>query len=160
MASSTKKRLVWGISITVGLVLLFGFVGPFVPYKQVGNWICPLSGSTRTENTWFGYFSNEKRTATALEKWLKRKEPGFEPNWQHLSTQTYFLLGWSCAAAGTPEIHRLNPILDRVVEQLSDEQIAALVAVLRGGSHDEQQHLITKISGEVFAEAAPTDKKR
>jgi hypothetical protein len=158
MASGTKKRIVWGVSITVGLVLLFGFVGPLIPYKQVRNWICPVSGSTRTEITWLGHFSHEERTATALEKWLRRKEPGFEPNWQHFSTQTYFVLGRSCATAGTPEIYQLSPILDRVVGKLSDKQIAALVAVLRVGSHDEQQHMIEKVSDEVFAGAAPADR--
>jgi hypothetical protein len=94
-----------------------------------------------------------------LEKWLKRREPGFEPNWQYLSTQTYFVLGRSCATAGTPQVYQLIPILDRVVEKLSDERIADLVAVLRHGSRDEQRHMIEKIVDEVFDTAAPANMK-
>ena len=126
MVAASKKNILWGVSTTVGLVLLFAFVGPFIPRKEVKNWICPVSGSTRTQITWFGNFRQEERTVTALEKWLSRREANFKPNWQHLSTQTYFLLGRSCGTGGTPEIYPLRPILDGVMEKLSDEQSLTL----------------------------------
>jgi len=85
-----------------------------------------------------------------LEAWLRRKEPGFEPKWRPLSTQTYFVLGRSCGTAGTPVIYHLRPILDLVVEKLSDDRIAGLVAVLRRGSRDKQRQMIEKITNDVF----------
>ena len=155
MTPAAKKKFAWSILITIGLILLLGFIGQFIAYKEVSYWMCPTTGSTRTEVTWFGLFSHEERTVSALEKWLKRREPGFEPNWQFVATDKYFLLGRSFADAGTPEIYRLKPILDEAVEKLSDAKIAELVAVLRHGSPDEQRHMIEKISNEVFANSSP-----
>jgi len=152
MTSTPRKKIIWSVSIALGLVLLLGFIGPNISYKLVRNWICPISGSTRTQIIWFGYFGHEERTATALERWLKHKEPGFKPSWQPLSTQTYFLFGRSYGTAGTPEIYELEPILDRVVEKLSNERIAGLVAVLRHGSRDEQRQIMKSITDEVFKE--------
>jgi hypothetical protein len=160
MASLTKKRIVWSFCIGIGLLLLVAFVGPSIQYEKRTNWICPVSGSTRSEILWFGHFSREERSVTALEKWLKSKEPGFEPNWQHLSTQTYWVLGRSCTTWGTPPIYQLSSILDIVVAKLSDQRLAGLVAVLRHGSPDEQTLMIEKISDEVYAaDAVPADMK-
>jgi formate dehydrogenase maturation protein FdhE len=150
LTSRTRKRIVWSAAIIAGLILLLGFLGPLISYKEIRNSICPVCGSTRSEIIWFGHFKQEKRTITALESWLKRREPGFEPAWQHLSTQTYFILGRSCGTAGTPVIHQLRPILDEVVDKSSDDKLAALVAVLRHGSRDEQRKMIQNISDEVF----------
>lgn len=150
MVAPTKKHVHWSISTALVFVLLFGLVGPIIPYKEVRNWICPISGSTRTQVTWFGSFSSENRTVSALEKWLSRREVNFTPNWRNFSTQTYFLLGRSCAAGGTPPIYYLKPMLESVVEKLSDEQIAHLVSDLRHGSPDEQRQLIQKIGDQVF----------
>jgi hypothetical protein len=85
-----------------------------------------------------------------LEKWLKRKEPSFQPQWQLISKQAYYVLGSSCGVSGSPEIYRLVPILDDVVEKLSDERIAGLVVVLRQGSPDEQRLEIQRISDDYF----------
>jgi hypothetical protein len=126
-------------------------MGQFIAYKEVTYWICPITGSTRTKVTWFGLFSHEERTVSALEKWLKRKEPGFEPNWQHVSTKTYFVLARSYTCGSSPEIRQLTPILDQVVGNLSDARLAELIAVLRHGSQGEQRQMINKIYDEVFA---------
>ena len=136
----------------LGLLLLEMFVGSFIPYKERSNWVCTVSGSTRTEIIWFGCFKQEKRTASALEEWLVRKEPGFQPSWRHLSTQEYSIGGFSCATAGTPEVYALTPVLERGgIQKLSDDRIAALVEVLRHGSPDERARMIRSISDEVFS---------
>ena len=158
MALATKKRIIWSISISVGAFLFLVFAGPFIEYKEVSNWACPVSGSTRREIKWLGCFSHEERTTSALEKWLAQKEPGFQPKWEHLSTQNYFVVGWSCATSGTPEIYHLLPLLDSVVEKLGDERIGELVAVLRRGSRDEQRLAIAKIADEVIEKTAPAER--
>jgi hypothetical protein len=146
-----KRRIIWIASVALGLVLLVGLVGPLIPYKRVANSVCPVSGSTRQEITWFGRFSHEERTVSALEQWLKHREPTFQPQWRHTSTQTYYVLGRACGTAGAPEICQLRPILGDVVEEFSDERIAALVAVLRQGSRDEQREVIQRISDDYFS---------
>jgi hypothetical protein len=151
MASARIRRTVWGAFIAIASLLLFGLLGPLIPRKQVSIWVCPITGSTRTEVVWFWHFRHEERTVTALETWLKRQEPGFEPNWQHLSTQTHFIAGTSFACAKAPAIYQLCPFLDLVVGKLSDEQIAGFVTVLRHGSPEEQRQIVQKIADEVFA---------
>ena len=66
------------------------------------------------ETVWFGCITRENRTETALGQWLNRKEPGFEPTWQFLSAQKYYVGGgFSCGTAGKkPEIFWSTPILD------------------------------------------------
>ena len=150
MTARAKKQIVWSISIAVAGVLLFGIVGPLIPYKKVDNWVCPVSGSTKRQITWFGYFSHDERTTSALEQWLERRELSFEPQWQHTSTTTYYVLARGYACGQTPEVYQLRPILDGVVSKFSDERIAGLVAVLRQGSQDEQRQAIQRISDDYF----------
>ena len=96
---------------------------------------------------------------SALEKWLKKREPDFAPSWQFRSRQTYSVMFHSCGVGDPPAIDQLSPVLDRVVDKLSDEQIAALVTVLRHGSREEQSQMIDKITDQLFAEAAPANTK-
>jgi hypothetical protein len=144
------RTVIWIISIALGVVLLLVFVGPGVPYKRVKNSVCSISGSTRREVTWFGRFRHEERTVSALEQWLKRREPSFQPQWRYISTQTYSILSRSCGVSDTPEVYQLRPILDDVVERFSEERIAGLVEVLRHGSRDEQTEVIQGISDDYF----------
>jgi hypothetical protein len=150
MTARTKKRIVWSLSTALGVFVLLGILSPLIPYKKVENWICPISGSTKSRTTWFGYFSHEERTVSALEQWLKRRELSFEPQWQHTSTKTCYALARAYACAGAPEIYQLTPFLDEVVKSLSDERIAGLVVVLRTGSRAEQRQVIQRIADEVF----------
>jgi len=128
------------------------FTGAFIPYKKVTNSICLASGTIRTEITWFGCFKHEEQSATALDAWLKHREAGFEPTWEHMSTQTYSLLTRTCGTAGTPVIYSFRPMLNDVVAKLSDDRIADLVAILRHGSRDEQIQLIESIEHEINEE--------
>lgn len=150
MMMRTKKWIVRWSSIALGLVLLVGVVGERFPYKRVDNAMCPVTGSMRREITWFGYFSHEERTVSALELWLRRREPSFQPQWQHISRQTYYVLSGACGTAGSPEIYLLRPMMDGIVEKFSDERIADLVAILRHGSRDEQSQAIHKIADDYF----------
>jgi hypothetical protein len=150
MTIRTKKRIVWSVSIALGLVLLLAGVGPLIRYKKVDDWVCPVSGSTKRQVTWFGYFSHDESTTSALEQWHERREPSFEPQWRHTSTTTYYVLGRGYACGETPEIYQLRPILDGVVGKFSDERIAGLITVLRRGSHDEQRQAIQRISDDYF----------
>ena len=151
MKSRPPSGIVRTVSGMFGLVLLIGLAGPVIPCKRVANSVCPISGSTRREITWFGQFGHVEYTHSALERWLTRREPSFHPRWQPTSTQTYHVLGRSCAVSGTPAIHSLRPILDKVVEKLGDGRIAGLVAVLRQGSREEQRKAVEELSDEYFA---------
>lgn len=151
MPTRVKKPILWTISIAAGIVLLLTIIGPAIEYKQVDIWVCSVTGSTKTHVTWFRHFSHDKRTTSALEQWLKRKEPSFEPQWQHTSTDIYYIFASSYACGDKPVVYRLAPILDGVVSKFSDERITQLVAVLRHGSRDEQIEAVQRISDEYVA---------
>jgi hypothetical protein len=146
MTPPTKKRMVWSVSISLGAVMLLGVVGPLIAYKTRDISVCPISGSTKTRITWFGHFSHDERTVSALERWIERREPAFEPQWRKISTTTYYVLGRGYACGRAPEIYHLRPILDAVVSKCSDESISGLVAVLRQGTQDEQRQVIQRIA--------------
>jgi hypothetical protein len=150
MTARTKKRVIWSAAIALGAVVLLGVVGPLIPYKKVDSWVCRVCGSTKQQVTWFGYLSHDERTTSALEEWLERREPSFEPEWRHISTTTYYVLAEGHACGETPEVYRLRPILDGVVSKFSDERLAGLVTVLRQGSRDEQRQAIQRISDDYF----------
>jgi hypothetical protein len=150
MIARSKKRIVWSVSIALALAVTLAVAGPWIPYKRVRNWVCPISGASRHDITWFRYFRHQERIVSGLEQWLKDREPSFEPQWQPISTQTYYVLGRACGTSGTPPIYQLRPILHDMVEKLSDERIAALVTVLRRGSRDGQRRMIQSISDEYF----------
>jgi hypothetical protein len=111
-----------------------------------------VSASTRTDITWFGLFKSEERTVSFLEMWLKRREPGFQPSWQNMSTQTYFIGGgFSCGTAGTPDVYELATTLKlNGVLKVSDSEIADLVKVLRQGSADDRKKMIEAFSDDVL----------
>ena len=151
MIARAKGRIVWKISIFIGAALLLGTVSPLIPYKTVRSGACPVSGSIKFQYTWLGFFSYERGSESALQRWLQRREPSFEPQWQFHATETYYLFGghsWSCGKP--PPVTYFQPILDRLVEKMSEEKIAALVAVLRSGSRDKQMHTLQSVSDEVF----------
>jgi hypothetical protein len=150
MTAPTKKQIVWSISIVLGAVVLLGVLGPVIAYCTMDTLVCPISGSTKTETTWFGYFRHDERTTSALEQWIERREPAFEPQWLNISTTTYYVLGSSHACGRAPEIYQLRQILDGVVGKCSDERISGLVAVLRQGSQDEQRQEVQRISDDYF----------
>ena len=145
-----QMRIVWSFSIAVAAVLLLGIVGPFIQYKKSDFWVCPVSCSTKRHVTWFGCFSHDERTTSSLERWLKRREPSFEPPWRHTSTTTYYILARSYACGETPAVYRLMPIINGIVSKFSDQRIASLVIVMRQGSLDEQRPAIEKISDDYF----------
>jgi hypothetical protein len=137
----------------VVFVFIFGVVSWFVPYKIVTYSICPVTASIRTQTTWFGLFKRDTRTTNALDKWLERKESGFQPQWQRLSTDTYYALGGkSFACSPAPPAYELQPVVTLPgFQKLSDDKIAALVAVLRRGTPSEQERMIETVGDEVFA---------
>jgi|YelNatPaOPRAMG01_1025707.scaffolds.fasta_scaffold19451_3 hypothetical protein len=150
MMLRTKRRIVWSVSVAAAAILFLAVVGRWIPCKRVDVWICPISGSIKTQVTWFGLVSRDERTASALEQWLKRKEPSFEPHWRHIATTIHYALGRSHICRPAPEICQLRPILDQVVSNFSDERLADLVTVLRQGSRDEQRTAIQRIAQDYF----------
>lgn len=152
MTSRTKRTLFWTIGIILITLSLLAFVGPLIPYKERSNWICTVTGSTRTDVTWFGLFRHQERTVSYLEQWLNQREPQFQPNWQHLSTQTCYIGGgFSCGTAGTPDVYRLTYTLkEDGIRKMSDGRIAALIEVLRHGSADTRKQMIESFSDEVL----------
>lgn len=129
----------------LGLVLFYGILGPLIPYKTSELSVCPVSGSTKTHALWFGCIHRESHTTSALERWLTRRETAFRPQWESLSTTTYYVAGRKYACGPAPEIYSLIPFIEQIVSRSSDEQLASLVTVLRQGSREEQRQMIRKM---------------
>jgi hypothetical protein len=88
-----------------------------------------------------------------LEKWLQQKEGEFRPEWQRISSQSYYVTGARAySSRRTPEIYQLAPILNDVVRHLGDTNIAKLVHVLRDGSRKEQRQMVEEIIDHHFNE--------
>lgn len=155
MALWTPRPIFWRICMMLSIAVLVLF-GSRNPWQKVKQQICPVTGSMRIEVTTLGYFKREERTVSALETWLKRREPGFEPKWQTMSVQDYYLVTRRCGVGhAEDEIYGLRLILDGIVEKLSEERISALVAVLRNSSRDEsmrlkRQQMVESIAQEFF----------
>ena len=148
--SKWKKEWLWWLAGVIGLVGLVGGLGPLIPYKKVTYSVCPISGSMRTHVVWLGCFEGEERVMMPLEKWIKRREPDFEPEWRHLSTNVHFLLGRSFGCSRAPAVHRLRPLQDLLIKNLTEEQLGGLIAVLRKGAEEDQKELVARISEEVL----------
>lgn len=152
MTLRKKRILFWALGIGLSVLSLLMFVGPSIPYKERSNWVCTVTASTRTDVTWFGLFRHQERTVSYLEQWLRRREPGFEPCWQYISTQAYYIGGgFSCGTAGTPDVYSLTSTLkEDGIQKMSDDQIAALVEILRHGTADARKRKIASFSDEVI----------
>jgi hypothetical protein len=152
MTSHKKRTLFWTFGMSLGVLSLLVFVGPSIPYKKRSNYVCSVTASTRTDVTWFGLFTSHQRTVSFLENWLKQREPSFQPNWQFMSGQTYFVWGGrSCGYGGTPDAYELTYTLKLPgVQKMSDSQIAGLVETLRHGSAEARKQMIKSFSDEVL----------
>ena len=156
MTRQIPRPIFWGVPLTLELAVLVVCVGLRIPYRTVKYRICPITGSMRIEVTTVGYFYSEKRTVSALETWLTRREPDFEPKWETMSVEDCYLIVRSCGVGhAEDEIYELRPILDGIVEKLSEERISALIAVLRNRSRDEsmrksRQQMVESIAQEFF----------
>lgn len=150
MNACTKQVISRVAFITLAFALLLPLVGGQIAYRKDEIWVCPVSAATRTRVTWFGIFDHEERETTALEQWIQSREPFFQPQWQHVSTTSYMLLGRSYACGKAPEIYDLRPIIDEMMTRCSDEKIGGLIQILRQGSRDEQRQAIRKMVADSF----------
>lgn len=152
MAARIKRKVLWGVAISIVAFLCFGVFGPLIPYKERSNYICPVTASTRTDVTWFGVFESHQRTVSFLEKWLKQREPSFQPSWQFMSSQKYYFWGGrSCAVGGTPEAYELTYTLKLPgVQKISDDRIGNLIDTLRHGSPDDRKRIVQIFSDQVM----------
>lgn len=140
----------WRFLTVLGIVAIVVFAAPLVPVKTTTVWCCPVSGSTKRLTRWFGGFPREVRTTSALEVWLKKREPAFEPRFEFVSMKTDQLIGNSHGSAPAPAIYGARPYLEFVIRWSGDEKIAGLVAVLRNGSNEERRRAVSEIVDEAI----------
>ncbi|RME94888.1 MAG: hypothetical protein D6766_04730, partial [Verrucomicrobia bacterium] len=96
--------------------------------------------------TWFGLVHRTNRVVTPLERWLREREPDFEPPWQLLSVTTTYLLGsrmHECSHA--PPVWELRPVQDALVRTLDEAALRDLIHTLRHAPEDQQRQLIQRL---------------
>jgi hypothetical protein len=117
-----------------------------IEIKKVSNWVCAISGSKKTERIWIGGRTETVIDRSPLEDWIRKREPDFQPKWQHRSTQTYTILARSCGVSGISCLSKSLFYLDRgIIEELGEVRIAALVKVMREGTREDQEKLVQAI---------------
>ena len=134
----------------IAIVILVLVAGPFIPFKKVDISLCSISGSRKVVTRWFGLLVRMEVTRTTLESWIKQREPQFQPQWVHMSTNTRFLLGRTFACSSAPPIYSLEPLMNHLTGNLSEGQIAKLVNVMRTGTREDQRALLRQIADEIF----------
>jgi hypothetical protein len=137
--------------LLIGIVLLIMIVAllSMVTVPHDSQWMCSVCGAQRRQTVWFGWRRPERVQETALGAWIGRKEKQHEHSWQfvHRRMRSVFggTLGWACGRA--PAIYSLATLgdaMDRYVGSASDEELSALVAVLRTGTDEEQRQAVQR----------------
>ena len=138
------NKVKWMVAIGLWLFIAYAFVGPFVTYRTYDIRICPITGSTLTHRTFLGRAQPPERKVTALENWLRLREPEFEPQWQHLSRAEIRIAGGRYACGRAPEIYGYRRSLENMLAHMMDEEIAEMVEILRHGSKEEQRSVLDR----------------
>lgn len=142
LSKTLRKWTRWAVLVAVAGFILYQVAGPMIPIQRTTRWCCPVTGSTKVETVWLWFFDSKTVTPTALERWLRQREPDFQPPWEFTSRQTRYLHGRSCGTRGTPAVFNLRPLLDDLVATSSDETLAQLVETLRNGSPEEREQAV------------------
>jgi hypothetical protein len=129
----------------------------FLPLWTSLSWIDPVTGSTLTEVRIFGAWSlGARQTDSALAKWAARHNTSNREQWQFAGVSEHGAF-WTVHGCGPmPPVYALEGKLgEAVVAAVSDEELAALIQVLRAGTEQEKQQAIDSAMVKVFAAKSP-----
>ena len=132
-------------AILILATVLFVTVGVVFPHKITKSWVCPISGSTRTESSWIGLFHKHQRSYSALENWISERNPEFTVNWEYVATRKDYLFRKSVDLRTIPEIVDLQLHLHLLVRALDEKIIEDLVVTLEKGSKSERKQKVDAI---------------
>lgn len=124
-----------------------------MPLRTSRMWMDPVTGSTRHETTHFGFWSlPATETESALARWAANHVKDHRPKWQFVSETKRGCL-WTIRGTGSmPPVYLLHGRLGEVVvASTSDEELAALIEVLREGSDAEQRQAIEAAAAKAIA---------
>jgi hypothetical protein len=116
----------------------------YVPLWTDRSWIDPVTGSMRHQRILLGTWSlGFTETESALGRWVAEHDEGYRPQWHFTSVTEHGAL-WTVRGCGqVPAAYSLQGLLgEAVVATSTDEELSALVSVLREGSEPRQRHSV------------------
>jgi hypothetical protein len=112
----------------------------FTTVRTETTWVDPLSGTTKRETICFwGLSRTTVVKPSALEARHRRRRPDYLPTWKYVHATEYDVWGRPqlFACRHSPPLFDFNSVLDRLVEQATDDELVHLDDLLAQG--DERQ---------------------
>ena len=149
MTGRASIRLRWFLLASFFVVTVVGMSWPRLPYRTEIAQICPVSGSISREVIWFGFHRDVRIEATALEGWIREREPDFSPEFEDWCLYRTFLFSVRRSCSKSPSIVRLRSIQDRLVRELPEARLRELVRVLRKEDQTKQREFVETLVSEI-----------
>ena len=121
-----------------------------------------VTGTVRTSHRWIGSFTSTEIEHDALARRLESLNLNWKPDWKHLSTVRYKMLGFSrsheCSIA--PPIHDLQTVQDEFAVSVTPDELRAFVHVMESGSTPAQQKTVDEAIERTFSSLAANTPAR
>lgn len=132
------------LALTLSVPVLMAWLVLAIPYHKENVWCDRVTGSTKSQTTWFLVPTSTTIQHSALERWIINQEGSYTSSWKWYGRQTWFFpLGGARECGSPPPIYSLHDSLsERFVRSLSDSELAEFVVVMRHGSEAEQEAAI------------------
>lgn len=149
MLRRTSIRFRWFLLASFFVVTVVGIAWPRLPYKTEVVQICPISGSILREVVWFGFSREQTVESTALEEWIRDREPDFAPQFEPWCQYRTFLFSVRRTCSKSPSIFLLRSVQDRLVADLSESRIKDLIRILRSAEPKQKREFVETVLDEI-----------
>lgn len=119
--------------------------------------MCPVTGSVEGTVTWWGVKRSTFHESTALELWLKEREPDFVPRYEKWCSFSRSFSGIRRSCFSPPPVHRLLDVQDELVK-LSTSELNDLVSTLRNEDRSQHREVVEQVLSEISAKSSPTEE--
>jgi hypothetical protein len=145
-----KRRFVFLLVVLVSIPA----ASVFVTFRTEITWVDPLSGTIKQESVrWFGLSRTTVLKTTALEAWQRRRRPDYSPTWQFVHSTGYDVWGrpllFACGDA--PPLYLFHSVLDRFVEQATDDDLSHFNDLLNQGDVRQIEAALEKAVEQSFS---------
>lgn len=112
------------------------------------QYVDPVTGALMRTTSYWGVQTRETIETTALGNWLEARGQSQPPQWKFLGYEEGF--GARGCGEAAP-IYYLRSSMPRVLELLSEDELLALVDILRNGTYDEQMTAVEALEKRLLA---------
>lgn len=110
------------------------------------QYVDPVTGALKRTTSYWGVQTRVTIEPTALGTWLEARGQGQPPKWQFSGSQSM-----GCFNCGyVPPVYNLRSAMPLVLKLLDEDELLALVQVLRTGTEAEQKSAVEAIEKRLF----------